>query len=733
MDKGAYETIKGTVESVVFHNADNGFTVLEFDRDGELVTVVGEFPDINVGDGLSVTGLFTVHANFGTQFKAVYHERLLPTGAAAIRKYLSSGVIKGIGKTLANRIVDTFGDRALDVIERSPGELLTIPGITEKKLMVIEQEFRMISGIRRLMLYLQPANVKPEVVIRIWKRYGVVAVDMIKENPYSMCDGDIGLDFDIADAIAEGVGMSREHPERLAAGVRFVLKHNLGNGHTCIPYEKLCILSTDKLYVDRELVEASIEGQTAREELFFYRGAKGTFVYLPRFYKAEKYIAMKLTILMQNKEHFIGDIEHEIERLEREQGIVYEDKQRNAIRLSSERGVMILTGGPGTGKTTILKAIINIAVYAGQTVAVGAPTGRAAKRASELTGCEAKTIHRLLESEQSADGTQSFRKDEKNPLNCDLIVVDELSMVDVLLFEALLRAVRLGSRIVLVGDSNQLPPVGAGCVMKDLIDSGAVETVELGKVFRQAAESLIVTNAHEILAGNMPVLNARDRDFFFITQSGNGSIAEKVVELYKVRLPGAYGYEPLRDIQVLCPTRIGELGTVELNKRLQANINPPGTRKNEFKYGDIVFREGDKVMQNKNNYDILWTKGAETGMGIFNGDMGIVTNIDRQAGLVTISFDERVSEYTKEMLSEVEHAFAVTVHKSQGSEFPVVILPLTTPNPKLYYRSLLYTGVTRAKSQLIIIGHPAHLQYMVDNNKKSLRYTCLAEFLNLAE
>ena len=724
--------IRGTVDEVVFQNPENGFAVIELDTGEELLPVVGELCGVEPGEELTITGSYASHPKFGYQFKAVLYERSLPTSVPAIRKYLGSGAVKGIGPALAGRITETFGEKTLDILEKEPERLSEVKGISPRKAKEVAQEFGKMFGMRVLMIFLTGHGISSSQSVKIYKKWGAMASDLIKANPYLLCIGDIGVDFEKADAIALSEGLSRENPERVYGGIAHILRYNLRNGHTCLAREVIADKASQLLRLDRETVQAEIDRRLESEELFAIQRNR-EYLFLPDFYGAERYSAMRISLMLQNRYFETRSVDKMIDQFEKEKGIHYEALQREAIRQALSGSVMVLTGGPGTGKTTTLNAIIGLLEEEGLKIAIAAPTGRAAKRISEVTGKEAKTIHRLLEVDFSDESREKFLHNEQNPLDADVVVVDEMSMVDSLLFESLLRGLRMGCRLVLVGDSDQLPSVGPGNVLRDLIDSGKIPTVELKQVFRQAAESLIVTNAHRIVEGEMPDLSAKDRDFFFLSRQDPEAAAQTVAELAAVRLPKSYGMKPLEDIQVLAPQRKGELGVYALNSRLQELLNPKKPGLSEYKGSFQLFREGDKVLQTRNNYDIEWDKNGEKGMGVFNGDIGIIREINHPAGTMTIEFDERVCEYTFEMADELELAYAITVHKSQGSEYDAVVLPILGGYDKLYYRNLLYTAVTRAKKLLVLVGSRNRVEYMVRNNLRMLRYTGLKFFLQNGE
>lgn len=727
------ERLVGSVERVTFHNEQNGFTVLELRGPGETVTVVGVMPKVAPGEELELMGRYDFHDTYGPQFKAELCERATPSTAAAILRYLTSGAIKGIGPATARRLVDRFGADTLRVLEKEPERLREIKGISADKARRLSEEYGRQFGVREVMLFFSRFGLTPDQSLAVFKRYGAAAADKVKADPYLLCGEGIRLPFEAADSIARAMGFGEDDPCRVEAGAEYVLRHNLGNGHTCIPREKLLPVAAGLLGCDTDAVDMACDRLvTARRLVQKEMGGK-PYLFLPQWFEAEHYCAQRLAMMLRFPPERETAAEEDIDRIEAEWGITYAARQRQAIRAAVEKGLLILTGGPGTGKTTTLKAIIRLLEDRKLEIALAAPTGRAAKRMTELTGREAKTIHRLLEVSWGEDDRQSFQRGENNPLDCDALIVDELSMVDAGLFESLLRALRLGCRLILVGDSDQLPSVGAGNVLHDLLEAGALPAVRLTEVFRQAMESLIVTNAHAIVQGKYPVLDCKNGDFFLLKQSNPFLAARTVADLCARRLPEAYGFDPLSDIQVLCPSRKMDMGAVALNNALQARLNPPDSKRPEISRKGFTLRQGDRVMQVKNNYDIVWTKeNGEGGAGVFNGDVGILDSLDPLTGTLTVRFDDRLALYAGEEIEQLELAYAMTIHKSQGSEFPCVILPLLDIPPKLQYRNLLYTAVTRARQLLIIVGSPRVACAMVDNDRRTRRYTALRPMLEAA-
>ena len=657
-------------------------------------------------------------------------ERRLPASVSAIRKYLGGGSFKGVGPALANRIADAFGEYTIETIENDPKQLARVKGVSEKMALEINAQFRRAFGARKVMTALQDFGLPAAVAVRAWKKWGASAMDFIAENPYLLCDPDIGLDFAEADEIFMKRGKA-DDIRRLKAGIKFVLVHNLDNGHTCLPAERLLPAAAGVLGESDAMADALDELVHQHELEEYYRNGR-QFIYLPEFFEAETASAGRLRMMLHDLcSESDSSLNSSIELLESELGIEYDPLQKKALREAVRNHVFVLTGGPGTGKTTTLNALIHLLEQQGDAVMLAAPTGRAAKRLTELTGKEAKTIHRLLEVDYSSDEMHPvFRKNEKNPLKCDTLIVDEMSMVDSLLFNSLLRALSFSCRLIMVGDSDQLPSVGAGNVLHDLLASDILPSVTLNTIFRQAAESMIVTNAHDIVNGEYPCLESRDNDFFFLPRKSEAECAATVCQLCEKRLPKAYNLSPMWDIQVLCPGKRGEAGTWGLNIALQKALNPPSKDKKEYTQNGRLFREGDKVMQVRNNYDMVWKKDdGEMGRGIFNGDIGIIEKMDPMLRLMAIRFDDRVADYPYDNAGELDHAYAITVHKSQGNEFEAVIIPLMEVNSRLCYRNLLYTAVTRAKKLLILVGDSKAVYSMVDNNRRAGRFTNLRYML----
>lgn len=723
------EILRGTVENITYQNEFNSYTVCTVKSGRELITVVGTLPFLHEGEQVEFSGNYIVHQTYGQQFSAISFTHLAPENAAAILKYLSSGVIKGVGPSTANKIVKKFGEASLDIIKDNPLELATIKGITIEKAYAISEEYCKQYSVRDIMLLLAPYNVSAELCVRIYRKLRDNACEMIKKNPYLLCQNDIGFSFERAEDIAADLGLPPDNKDRLLEGILYVLRRNLSNGHTCLPAKKLIEVAANLLETDTDNISGLCEELKGAMQISAdYKGAE-LFYSLPEYSASESYIAARLMSVKANIDNTIPVNDLEIDRVENKLGIKFESLQREAIKQAFLGGVLILTGGPGTGKTTTLNAIIELFEYRDAIIELAAPTGRAAKRISELTGREAKTIHRMLEVEWGENDKQTFCRNEKNPLDCEVLIVDEASMIDALLFENLLRALRSSCRIILVGDTDQLPSVSAGNVLGDILDSEKFPSIALKKVFRQAGKSLIVTNAHAIIDGEKLNLTDKNSDFFFIRRFDGYEVLDTVTELCKTRLPKAYGFNPLTDIQVLCPSKKSTAGTVSFNNVLQYALNKKDDKAPKVSFKGFSMYEGDKVMQVKNNYDLEWIKdNGEMGLGIYNGDIGFIEKIDTRGGFLKIRFDDRVATYFTENLGEIELAYAVTVHKSQGSEYDCVILPLIDIPAKLKYRNLLYTAVTRAKKMLVIVGSESDIYEMQANDKKTLRYTLLKEF-----
>ncbi len=728
------QRLEGSVERVIYANEDNGYTICDMasSEEGEIVTAVGIMPMIGAGDHLCVYGQWTHNPKYGRQFAVSQYERVMPADTASILRYLSSRAIKGIGPKTAQRIVEEFGEDSFDVIENHPEWLASIKGISMKTALAASESFREQAGIRSAMLFFRD-YFGVSTTVKIYKQWGSRAVDIAKKNPYRLCNEIDGIGFERADSMAQKLGFDADHLERLMSGILYVLSQNSAqNGHVCFPREKLVPMAAQLLSVDVESAARALSMLLQNRSVRVVRHGEVEMIYDAASYDAEKYIAEKMILLEDRCASVdLQDIDRFIEGEEAKSGIRYASLQKRAMADALRYGVMILTGGPGTGKTTVVRALIHIFDSMGYDIALAAPTGRAAKRMSEATSMEAKTIHRLLEMTYGEGERSRFLKNEDDLLEEQVIIIDEASMIDNLLMCALLKAIKPGARLILIGDADQLPSVGAGNVLRDLIESERFATVRLNEIFRQAQESLIVTNAHRINRGELPDLSVKDNDFFYLRRANDHDIALTIADLCKNRLPRTYGEVARQGIQVIAPSRKGEAGTESLNVLLQATLNPPSPRLRETKFRDRIFREGDRVMQTRNNYDMLWTRifDDRTGNGIFNGDIGRIEEIDLPNKEMTILFDERRVIYDFSFLEDLEHAYAVTVHKSQGSEYPIVILPMCSAASMLLSRNLLYTAVTRAQTMAILVGREEIVREMVENDRQTMRYTGLCEWL----
>ena len=722
------EILQGTVSAVVYQNYENGYSVLRLSvGGGQNVTVVGTIPLPAVGERLMVTGKWGNHASYGRQFEAEFLERLMPQTGMEILSYLSSRIIKGIGPRMAARIVDAFGEETLRIMEREPGRLAEVPGISAERAKLIGEEFRLQTGMRQLMEFFALHGLPAELAVRTYKLYGDSATELLYEDPYLLMDDGLDAPFSAVDRFAIELGVAADDPRRVEAGILFELTYNLSAGHSFLPENKLSAAAAQLLSVDEETIRAGMARLREADRLMTDTLTEIPVDYLPELYEAETFCCRALTAASALRFPPPPGLNRMIEQAASESGIAYSAGQKDAIRTAAEQGLLLITGGPGTGKTTILKGILSLFGNMGLKCVLAAPTGRAAKRLTEVTGEDASTIHRLLEAGiDPATGKMVFARDEDNPLKADAVIVDEMSMVDVLLLGSLLRAVPQGKRLILVGDPDQLPPVGPGSPFSDMLRSGVLPAVRLTEIFRQAQQSLIVMNAHRVNQGQQPELRNTQSDFFFMRRQSEQTLLQTVRDLCTTRLPRNMGILP-EQIQVLSPTRKGAVGTGNLNLMLQAALNPPTPEKKERQFGDFSFREGDRVMQIRNNYDIMWQKtdGSAVGAGIFNGDVGTVQSIDPGAETMTVVFDDKKADYDFSQLGELELAYAVTVHKSQGSEYRAVILTAWNGSPYLMSRSVLYTAITRARELLIIVGREETVQAMTENAKKNRRYTGL--------
>lgn len=726
--------LTGTVKAIIYRSEDTGFTVLELTNEaGEDMTAIGEMPLAGVGERVELTGQWTEHKTYGHQFRAETCKTLAPATLTALKNYLASGLIKGVGESTAQAIVQTFGMETLDVLEKEPARLAEVPGIGQIRAQTIGASYGAQLGLRDIMLGLQKYGVTIGQAMKLYKIYGELCLAKIEENPYRLIDDVEGIGFKTADAIARNGGVEPDAPYRLRAGLKYTLQWARQEGHTYLPREKLVevaagLLQADIAPVERTLTELLLEGQLIQEQL---PGEDGIF--LPGMFRTEQDCALRL-LRLQGQSALDNPFfrpKAQIARLEQQLDITLAPAQRQAVELALKAGALVITGGPGTGKTTILRFVITLLEEMGTEYALCAPTGRAAKRMGEATGRDASTIHRLLEYSYGEGG---FGRNAENTLLADVVIVDEMSMVDVPLMAALLRALAPGTRLIMVGDSDQLPSVGPGNVLRDMVDSGQIPVVRLTEIFRQSGRSAIVTNAHRINEGQMPILEGLE-DFGFEPMEEQEAVIRRLIALNSGKAAKLGAQEPLQDIQVLAPMKKGPLGVYNLNKRLQEALNPPAHKKKERKYGDVVFREGDKVMQIKNDYRLAWTRSLphqppEMGEGVYNGDLGTIMSIDLYDQTLEVLFDDgRSAVYSFSMLEELELAYCISIHKSQGSEFPIVLLPLLGGPPMLLNRNLLYTAVTRARHMVCILGRQSCIQQMVRNNQVKRRYSGLARFL----
>ena len=728
MTEQELEILQGVIGAVVYQNYDNGYAVLRLRcADGQTVTVVGTIPLPAVGERLMVTGRWSSHQSYGKQFEAEFLERLMPQTSMEILSYLSSRIIKGIGPKTAARYVEHFGDQTLTVMEREPERLAEIAGITREKARAIGEEFRQRVGMRQLMEFFTMHHLPAELAVRCYKLYGEQTVELLYDDPYLLMDDGLEAPFGAVDRFAVELGVAGDDPRRVEAGILFELNYNLTAGHSFLPEDKLTLATAQLLSVEPETVRDGIGRLLEAERLVRDKLAGITICYLPELHEAEVYCAKRLLEFALDTFPVPDHMDKLMKNIAAESGIRYSAQQEQAIRESAQRGVLLVTGGPGTGKTTILNGILSLLGQLQLRCVLAAPTGRAAKRLTEVTGEEASTIHRLLEASIDQNtGKMFFVRDEDNPLKADGVIVDEMSMVDIQLLHALLRAIPRGKRLILVGDPDQLPPVGPGSPFSDMLRSDMLPTVRLTEIFRQAQQSLIVMNAHRVNHGEMPELRNVKSDFFFLPCKSEEQVAQTIVGLCSTRLPKNMGI-PADQIQVLTPTRKGNVGTWSLNKMLQNSLNPAAPTKKERQFGEFSFREGDRVMQIRNNYDIMWKKcdGSAVGTGIFNGDVGTIRSIDPNMETVTVVFDDRQADYDFTQLNELEPAYAMTVHKSQGSEYRAVVLAAWNGHPNLMIRSVLYTAITRARELLIIVGREETVKVMTETAKRSRRYTGL--------
>ena len=725
--------VSGTVEDIVFQNTDNGYVVARINNNETPVTIVGCIPYINEGQNLKITGKWVVHPQFGQQLKVETCEEILPSTTVGIERYLSSGIISGIGPVTAKKIVEKFGEKTLEIMDNDITKLSEIEGIGNKKIALIYESYAKQREVKNIMVYLETYGVTPGQCVKIYKKYGANSIKTVKENPYILTEDISGIGFKTADKIARSLGVEVNSPYRIQSGIKYVINKFCGLGNTYMPLEKLLKEGADILSVKENEIEESICKSAGEGKLSVDTAEGKQCVFTLPYYYCELGVTKNILTLTLNKyDELKVNIAKEIADFEKENNICFADSQKEAIEGAIENGIEIITGGPGTGKTTIIKCIIGIFEKAGLKVLMGAPTGRAAKRMSETTGREAKTIHRLLEMGVGGDeDDMMFSKGEETPLECDVVIVDEASMIDIMLMHSLLKAVSPGTRVIIVGDVDQLPSVGPGNVLRDLIDSRCVKVVRLKEIFRQSQKSMIIVNAHKINNGEMPLLNEKGRDFYFINCEDNNKILNTLVDLIDKRLPKFNkNWNKMNHIQILTPMRKGILGVENLNKVLQSTLNPKTSEKKEKEFRNLIFREGDKVMQIKNNYSLRWTRihgeGENEGLGVFNGDVGYIESIDEDENTVSVIFDEEKKvDYDSIYLDELDLAYAVTIHKSQGNEFPVIIMPVFMGPPLLMNRNLFYTGITRAKQLVVLVGYIKAVKFMISNNRSFERYSLL--------
>ncbi|MGV1061248.1 SF1B family DNA helicase RecD2 [Clostridium perfringens] len=727
------EALNGIVESIVFKSSDTGYTVIKFRENNIIHTAVGVLPHVKEGQNLKITGSWVNHSQFGKQFKVEECEEILPTSKDGIEKYLSSGIIQGIGPVTAKKIVNKFGEDTLNILDNNIERLKEIEGIGKKKLETIIESYREQRELKNITIFLQTHGLSVNQCLKIYKKYGVSSVDTVKNNPYILCDEISGIGFKTSDKIARSLGIEVDSPFRIQSGIRYVINEFCANGHTFMPKDELIKEASNVLTVSGDIIEENIKNAALDRKIKLEKvnDKEGVFT-IPNYYCELGITNRILTLAISNFQDISVDVDHLILQFEKKNNITFAESQKDAIISAFQNGIEIITGGPGTGKTTIIKCIIEIFETCGLKVLLGAPTGRAAKRMSESTGKEATTIHRMLdmgvfEKEESVFVTNA----EEHSLEADVVIIDEASMIDITLMNALLKSIKVGTRLIIVGDVDQLPSVGAGNVLNDFIESGFTKVVRLKEIFRQGKESMIVVNAHKINKGEMPKLNEKGTDFFFIRNDIQEGILNTIIDLINTRLPKFNSnWDKLKSIQVLVPMKKGVLGVTNLNEKIQNVLNPKAPYKKEKEFRSMIFREGDKVMQIKNNYSLKWTriagKGEHEGAGVFNGDMGFIENIDLEGKKLSIIFDdERKVIYDFMYLDELDLAYAITIHKSQGSEFPVVIIPAYMGAPLLMNRNLLYTGITRAKEMVVVVGIPKALKYMVDNTRSMERYSSL--------
>ena len=729
------ERLEGMISDIVFKNEDNGYTIAHLANEDNEVVIVGCMPTLSIGESIEVEGKWVKHKIYGTQFEVDNFMPIIPSSLEGIYIYLSSGMIHGIGEKMAKKIVDKFGLNTLDIIQNYPDRLLEIDGIGKKKINQIIKSYEENRNLRNIIIELSPFGITPTYCMKIYKKYKNNAIAIINKNPYKLAEDIRGIGFKIADEIANKIGIEKNSRDRICQGIIYSLNQSLGNGHTYLPEHILIQDSYKLLQVDIELIKQCIMDLVYDQKIHIEKVNGNNLIYLIPYYLSENGVCKQIVKLANAKLKDLNiNVEEEIRLVEEEIDIKLATNQVKAVKEAIESGVTIITGGPGTGKTTTINTIIKIFENNNKNVVLAAPTGRAAKRMSETSNKEAKTIHRLLEMGFTTDSDRlEFMKNEEEPIKADVIIVDEVSMVDILLMYSLLRAIKEGTQLILVGDSDQLPSVGAGNVLRDLIDSNVIKVVELNEIFRQASESMIVVNAHKINNGQPLHLNAKGKDFFFIRRSTNEEILNEIIELVNERLPRFYNVDKMKDIQILASMRKGDLGVNNLNSELQRYLNKPEKYKVEEVFQKRIFRVGDKVMQIKNNYTKKWKNedATDSGEGVYNGDIGYIYHIDKEKRTIYVIFDNiKIASYKYDELDELDHSFCTTIHKSQGSEFPVVVIPITWAPQMLLSRNLIYTAVTRAKKLVVLVGDVKYLEYMIKNNKTNERYSNLAYKLN---
>ena len=729
------ERLEGMISDIVFKNEDNGYTIAHLANEDNEVVIVGCMPTLSIGESIEVEGKWVKHKIYGTQFEVDNFMPIIPSSLEGIYIYLSSGMIHGIGEKMAKKIVDKFGLNTLDIIQNYPDRLLEIDGIGKKKINQIIKSYEENRNLRNIIIELSPFGITPTYCMKIYKKYKNNAIAIINKNPYKLAEDIRGIGFKIADEIANKIGIEKNSRDRICQGIIYSLNQSLGNGHTYLPEHILIQDSYKLLQVDIELIKQCIMDLVYDQKIHIEKVNGNNLIYLIQYYLSENGVCKQIVKLANAKLKDLNiNVEEEIRLVEEEVDIKLATNQVKAVKEAIESGVTIITGGPGTGKTTTINTIIKIFENNNKNVVLAAPTGRAAKRMSETSNKEAKTIHRLLEMGFTTDSDRlEFMKNEEEPIKADVIIVDEVSMVDILLMYSLLRAIKEGTQLILVGDSDQLPSVGAGNVLRDLIDSNVIKVVELNEIFRQASESMIVVNAHKINNGQPLHLNAKGKDFFFIRRSTNEEILNEIIELVNERLPKFYNVDKMKDIQILASMRKGDLGVNNLNSELQRYLNKPEKYKVEEVFQKRIFRVGDKVMQIKNNYTKKWKNedATDSGEGVYNGDIGYIYHIDKEKRTIYVIFDNiKIASYKYDELDELDHSFCTTIHKSQGSEFPVVVIPITWAPQMLLSRNLIYTAVTRAKKLVVLVGDVKYLEYMIKNNKTNERYSNLAYKLN---